>query len=456
MTATTTSERASPPEAAPDLVRKGGWFTLWVMLLVTLFGFVDRQVLTLAAAPMAKELGLDDGQLGLVQGLAFAVFSVVAVYPIAWAADRFDRRIVVAACIATWSLGTTLCGLAQTFEQLFAAAVLIAAGEAGLTPIVFAVIPDLFSGRKRMLANALFYFFAYVGISLGLALGGLALGALDQVHAQLPAALEAFSSWRLSFFLVSLPAPLFMLLVGFATLRGSGSRPKPGVAKAPSGEFLAFLGSHGGTLGLLFTGIASYVLAFGGYFAWLPVASTRLFAATPSENGLAMALAVGVGMIGGVTLGMVLVRRLVARHGAGTALRVVWMTLLAGTPLLLAFPFITAAWQGYVLFGGLMVVGTAVGSLLPGVLQDIAPENLRARVIALNTIIQGLIGGSAPTLVGWVSGALGSDPRGLLVAITMVSVPSWVLAFLLLRLSQRPFADLARLVATPTQVPSRA
>src|SRR3546814_16394049 len=107
-----------------DYVLKGGWYTLWVMLAVTLFAYVDRQVLTLAAAPMAASIGLNDSQLGMVQGLAFAIFTVVAVYPIAWAADRYDRRLVLGLCVVTWSIGTAACGLAQNFEQLFFATIL--------------------------------------------------------------------------------------------------------------------------------------------------------------------------------------------------------------------------------------------------------------------------------------------------------------------------------------------
>lgn len=443
---TVAAELAAPADAARDVVHKGGWFTLWVMLAVTLFAFVDRQVLTLAAAPMAKELGLSDGQLGLAQGLAFAIFGVVGAYPIAWAADRFDRRLVIGGCIAIWSLGTAFCGLARNFEQLFVAAVLIAAGEAGLAPITYALVPDLFSGRKRMLANSLFYFFAYVGIAAGLALGGLAISALEAVHAELPALLQTFSSWRLAFFLVSLPAPLFIILAAFATLRRPAAPAVKERATPPSGEFLPFIRSHWSTLALVFTGLAAYVLAFGGYLAWLPVASTRLFDTTPAQNGLSMAVATGLGMVGGVGLGLALMRRHAVHHGPAAAMRIMWIMILLGTPLLFAFPFITAAWQGFTLFGALMLVGTAIGSLVPGILQDVAPASLRARVIALYTIAQGLIGGSAPTLVGWVSGALGPDPRALLVAITMVSLPSWVAAFLLFRLSERPFGRLARVV----------
>ncbi|HKT53911.1 MAG TPA: MFS transporter [Caulobacteraceae bacterium] len=448
--AVTAGIAAAEPE---DFVHKGGWYTLGVILAVTLFGFVDRQVLTLAAAPMAKELSLSDGQLGLVQGLAFAIFSLVATFPLAWAADRFDRRYVLSACVLTWSIGTALCGLAQSFEQLFLAAVLIAAGEAGLTPICYAVVPDLFSGRKRTLANGLFYLFSFVGVSAGLALGGGALSALDQLHDRLPSALRAFSSWRLSFFAVASPAPIFMVLTWFATLRRRVAAPTSSKGAEDLGNFMPFLRSHWATLALVFAALAFYFLAFGGYLSWLPVAAARVFNATPAANGLGMAAATFVGMVGGVGLGQVLMRLYGPQHGLGAPIRTAFVVALAGTPIVLGFPFIQAAWQGYALFGALMLVGTTIGSLVPSILQDLAPPKLRARVAALYTIAAGLIGGAAPTLVGWVSGALGKDPRGLLVAITIVALPTWIVTVLLFRLSQRRFADLAGQLATDAARP---
>lgn len=424
-----------------DYVLKGGWYTLWVMLALTLFGFVDRQVLTLAAAPMAASLGLDDSQLGMVQGLAFAIFSVVAVYPIAWAADRYDRRLVLGLCVITWSIGTGACGLAQNFGELFLAAVLIAAGEAGLAPIAASYVPELFKGRKRLLANSLIYIFAYLGIAAGLALGGSAIGMLDAAHKDLPASLQAFQSWRLAFFLVALPAPLFLLLLVFTRLGRSRDVTRMAGEVPPHYPLWPFVCQHGRVIATVFGGLGLYMLAFGGYLVWLPVAATRLFATTPAENGSAMGIATAIGMVGGVAAGTLIVRRLIVRMGPMASIRFFWIAMLVSTPVLLAFPFVGAAWQAFALFGSLMLSGTAIGCMVPTLLQDMAPAHLRARLFAVWGIVSGLVAGSAPTLVGWTSEALGSGPRLLLVAMSLVAIPSWIAAILLFRMAERPFAD---------------
>ena len=436
-----------PEKSGEDYVVKGGWYTLWVMLALTLFSFVDRQVLTLAAAPMAASLGLNDSELGLVQGLAFAIFSVVAVYPIAWAADRFDRRIVLGLCVVIWSVGTAACGLARNFDQLFLAAVAIAAGEAGLAPIALAFVPDLFKGRKRLLANGLTYCFAFLGIAAGLALGGSAIGALDAVHADLPPSLRAFESWRLAFFLVALPAPLFLGLMAFARLGRPAKAAVAIVTDAPQAHMLPFVRNHAKAMLSILGALGFYMLAFGSYLVWLPVASTRLFATTPTENGTAMGLATAIGMSGGVTASTLAVRRMFVSRGRTASVRFAWIAMLCFSPFLFAFPFIAAPWQGFALFGLLMLVGTGIGSLIPTMLQDMAPTYLRARMLAINTVITGLVGGIAPTCVGWASTALGTEPRMLVVAMTIVALPSWIIAILLFRTGEKPFARLVSDVA---------
>jgi MFS family permease len=433
----------APPSATPgaDYVLKGGWYTLWVMLAITLFGFVDRQVLTLAAAPMAASIGLDDSQIGLIQGLAFAIFSVAAIYPIAWAADRFDRRIVAGLCVVTWSIGTAACGLARNFEELFMAAVAIAAGEAGLAPIASSYVPELFKGRKRLLANGLIYIFAYLGIAAGLALGGSAIGALDAMHGDLPASMRAFESWRLAFFLVAIPAPLFVILLVFTRL----GRPRVDTAvESPTAQrsLWPYVAQHRAAVITVFGALGLYMLAFGGYLIWLPIAATRLFGTSPAQNGSLMGIATAIGMVGGVAAGTLIVRRLITRMGPVASIRFCWIVMLVSAPILIAFPFITAAWQGFALFGALMLSGTAIGVMVPTMLQDMAPASLRARLFAVWGMASGLIAGSAPTLVGWTSTALGSEPRMLLIAMTIVAVPSWFAAIILFRMAERPFVAL--------------
>jgi hypothetical protein len=78
-----------------------------------------------------------------------------------------------------------------------------------------------------------------------------------------------------------------------------------------------------------------------------------------------------------------------------------------------------------------------------------APPELRTRVLAIYVIVSSVLSGSAPTAVGWVSSAMGGSPQQLLIALIAVALPSWLLSILFFRLSERPFAELARAVRIP-------
>src|SRR5512137_2410488 len=61
---------------------------LAMLVLVYTFNFIDRQIVGILAVPIKKELGLTDTQLGLMGGLAFALFYTALGIPIAMLADR--------------------------------------------------------------------------------------------------------------------------------------------------------------------------------------------------------------------------------------------------------------------------------------------------------------------------------------------------------------------------------
>jgi MFS family permease len=438
---------ANPPDQGPvdtDRVLPGGWYTLWTMMALILFAFVDRQVLTLAAAPISASLSLSDAQLGTVQGLAFAIFSAIVIYPVGWAADRFDRRLIVGLCVIIWSIGTAACGLAHSFGQLFAAAIAMAAGEAGLMPIATSFVPELFKGRKRLLANGLLYIFAFVGIASALALGGQTLGALAAIHDQLPTLLRRYDPWRLAFFLVAVPAPLFLAALAFTRLdHRQDSVPAGGTASQP---FWPFIRQHRLAVATVFGGFSACLLGFGSFYIWLPVASARLFGTPPGLNGTGMGLATAIGMVGGVTTATLVIRRLIVRIGPVASIRFLWIAFLIGLPPFALFPFVRSAWQIYALFTLGMLTTTAFGCTLYTVMQYMVPAALRSRMFALWGMVYGIDMGLSPTLAGWLSSLLGSmftpGPRLLLVALSVLVVPLWIVAIVLLRAAERPFAAL--------------
>jgi MFS family permease len=213
---------------APSVTLMTSWwyrhYVLGLLFLSYAVNVMDRSsVLAVTLQSIKAEFGASDTQLGLLTGIAFAVFFSTMGIPIAALADRSSRRNVLAASIAVWSGMTALCGMAVNFTMLFATRVGTAIGEAGGTPPSHSLISDYFPKSERGRAFAIFA----LGVPFGTALGTFIAGQ----------ALHAFG-WRTTFMLVGLPGVLVAALVALTikepprglsdhsgTLRQTGSAP---------------------------------------------------------------------------------------------------------------------------------------------------------------------------------------------------------------------------------------
>jgi MFS family permease len=93
-------------------------YTLFVLLLVYLLSFIDRQIISILAEDIKGDLSLSDTQLGLLTGLAFAVFYAGLGVPVTRLSERKDRISIVSVCVAIWSVMTSAGAFAGNFVQL--------------------------------------------------------------------------------------------------------------------------------------------------------------------------------------------------------------------------------------------------------------------------------------------------------------------------------------------------
>src|SRR3546814_18367239 len=109
---------------------------LWILLIVYIFNFLDRQIVNILAEPIKADLGLSDTQLGLLAAPAFAVFYALLGIPIARYADKAGapRVRLAALALAIRSALTAVCALAQNFVPLLLARIAVRAGAAACTP----------------------------------------------------------------------------------------------------------------------------------------------------------------------------------------------------------------------------------------------------------------------------------------------------------------------------------
>lgn len=151
----------SPPGCATEAALRRNWsahatYTLAVLTFISALNYLDRAILGLALPLIKREMGASDALLGLVSGLAFALFYSLVGMPIASLADRWNRRNIIAVGLGLWSLMTALTGLVTSIGQLAAARFLMGAGEAcGIAPSN-SMLSDLFAEQRRPLALAIF------------------------------------------------------------------------------------------------------------------------------------------------------------------------------------------------------------------------------------------------------------------------------------------------------------
>ncbi|MBK6026254.1 sugar phosphate permease [Brevundimonas nasdae] len=209
---------AAPSSVIPGAqdARPGGraWFVLALLCFVYVLNFLDRQLLSILAKPIQDDLGVTDGQLGLISGLYFAMFYCILAIPVGWLADRTNRVRVLSLACALWSAATAACGFAQSYPQLAAARMAVGVGEAGGVPPSYAIISDYFRPGTRGTALGLFNLGPPIGSALGVAFG---------------ASIAAAYSWRDAFIWVGVVGVVTALVVWIFV-----REPKKGGLDAPA------------------------------------------------------------------------------------------------------------------------------------------------------------------------------------------------------------------------------
>jgi MFS family permease len=217
---------ATPPKAPPvepEFSRAYTSYALGLLLVVYIFNFVDRQILTILLPAIKQDFAFTDTQLALLGGVAFGIFYATLGIPIARWADSGSRKTIISLSVVTWSLMTALTGRATGFATLFFARVGVGVGEAGCTPPAQSMISDYLPPHRRATALSIYALGVPLGTGVGLAIGGL---LADQI------------GWRMTFVVVGLPGVVVGLLAALTLrepTRGYWERgAKP--ASAPAGS----------------------------------------------------------------------------------------------------------------------------------------------------------------------------------------------------------------------------
>ncbi len=406
------------------------WYVLGVLALTYAFSFMDRQILSILLEDIRAEFSLSDLQLGLLSGIAFALFYATLGIPIARLADRFNRVKIVSAAVAIWSAMTALCGAASSFWQLFLARVGVGIGEAGGSPPSHSIISDYFNKDERSFALAIYSLGTSFGMLFGLVMGGF---------------VAEFYGWRWAFVCAGVPGLALALLLKFTVrepLRGAmeDTEQPPRPAPADSESIIAAFRALWSNRCYRFVNLAHMLGVFVGYgfTVWKPPLYLRQFDLSQSEVGLIVGLtAAGLG-VPGILLGGYLADRLSKRDARGPA----W---LCASAVLVAIPFyLLALWSSdWVVTTIFIGIGVFLYSLshAPGlaIVQTVVEPHRRAQAAAYVFFLANMLGlGLGPVLVGSLSDAFAAqfDNRSLNAALGCVTLVLFAAAAMYWRTAQ--------------------
>ncbi|MCA3812393.1 MAG: MFS transporter [Burkholderia sp.] len=406
------------------------WFALAVLALAAILGITDRQMLTLAVEPLKRDLQLSDTSLGAIVGFGPILFGALASPLLGWLTDRVDRRWLLVGCVLVWSAGTALCGLVTQGWMLFLCTLTLAVGEAGLGPVVYSLLPDLFPPALRTAANTIFFAVALFGAGLGIA----GAGAIFSVAAPLAHTLS-IEPWRLAFLLVAIPGPV---VAGLFALVGHPPRGGAADVRERVQETLAHYWRRSGKmLTCLIVGYAMAAFYVGAILGWAPVALIRDFHVDVARSGLYSGIAVGGGSALGLLASVLAVRWLSARWGRMLPVVIGCAMALLAALLLLSLSFATRAPMLLACMIGIIAVYICGAALTPTLLQDIAPPHLRGRVVGTSSLVTYAFQAVSVPSVGAISDALNGTPYALLKGIAWLGAPAAIGSVILLGLVLR-------------------
>ena len=360
-----------------------------MLLLVNILNSVDRQLPLILAESIKRDLHLSDTQLGLLNGLAFAVCYSTLAIPLARLADRWSAKTVLTGCLAFWSLMTVLGGFSQNFAQLAATRLGVAIGEAGSTPAAHALIARSIPPGRRGLALGLFTMGAPVGVGVGMAGGGC---------------IADRAGWQ-----VALIAAGAAGAVALAPWLALAPNPPPSARRPGMGDTLPqALGGllRSVTFRYLFLAICLAGASSAATLAFCAPFLIRVHQMTATQVGLGFGLAQTVtGALGAVIGGRIFDAR--KRHGEARALWVPAASFLLAAPLTAATWLADSGWLAMALLVPVVFAYVVYTPTTFGIAHLIAGPGNQGVASSLLMLGGSLIGASiGPLAVGALSDRL--------------------------------------------------
>ena len=420
------------------------WYVVGILMLAYTNSFIDRQILSLLIEPIQRDLGINDTQISLLAGLAFAIFYTVMGVPIARLADQKNRRTIILWGISIWSVLTATCGLAKNFWHLFFSRMGVGVGEATLSPAAMSMISDYFPVAKIARAISIYSMGVYFGAGLALIIGGFVVKLVSESgNVVIPLIGEVFS-WQITFFYVGLMGlPIFLLLLTIKEPRRRGinvSDPEEAKKASSLPVLKAFVRINRKTIFYHFATFSCLGIAVVGYMIWTPTFFIRTYGWDAPKIGMIYGIILFFGGTSGVYAGGALADWLTKRGYKDGILRAAVFGIICSIPFSVLTPLMASPTLAVMGLTASCFFMSFPQGLPAAALQVIAPNPLRAQMVALYFLVAGLIANAfGPTLYALMTDYAFGDPMMIRYSLSSVSAFVLPLAALFGVLALKPF-----------------
>jgi len=393
----------------------GKYYRYYVLIMVTVVSMVniaDRLIMSILMEDIKAEFHLSDTQVGLLVGLAFALFYALMSFPIARWADIGNRKNILSLAVILWSGMTALCGAAVGFYSLFFARLGVGVGEAGGSPPTYSLIADYFKPSERARAMGVYMVGAALGTGGGLIIGGI---------------LGEMLGWRTTFLVLGIPGVLLGLLFFFTVKEPQRGRLDAGEAKDKQAKDInKTLKSLAANPVFIRISVSFAMLTMIGYAMafWLAPIMLRNFDVSLGKVGLYLGLTYIAAGIPAPLIGGYLTDYMAKRDARWLA----WIPAIAIVIVSVALWFCVMA-DSFEVFLSFFVLAYFVFMIPQGASLSLLQSSLGAGERAVGAsfalIINSLIGAAlGPLLVGMLSDAMAADygVKSLNYALIIVSI----------------------------------
>lgn len=415
------STAAQSLESSESVETRHYMFLVFLMIL-NIMNFVDRQLLGSFANYIKPELGLTDGEWGLLNGLVFIIFYSAMGLFMGALADTLHRPRLVSAGVGLWSVLTAVSGAATNFVTLAIPRMFIGVGESVLTPTSMSMLSDRFPASRMGFASG----FYYMGVPIGAGASMLIAGYLGDAI-----------GWRNCFYLLGGIGIGFAVIMFF--VRETPRRKVPGqseeqVQLSVSGLVelaKTFWGAITTSPALLLTilgGIAVHFILGAAVFDQLWFVEEKGF-----ERAYILQVTGWIGVFAGVAgnlFGGIGGDWFLKKTGMGRPMFLFWIMLLF-LPFNIIYRLVPgdSLWFWIGVFLGWFQLGCFYGPTFSTV-QELVPPSIRASIVAFYILTLNLVGlGIGITLAGysidWMRAAGVVEPyTWTLLVFTLLSATS--------------------------------